>query len=65
VLLKGESPIKFQAIELAQLQGLLNSPEHVAELHLCSLQVLEDDDLALKATSPPGYHVNNIARELQ
>jgi len=49
VLLKGESPIKFQAIELAQLQGLLNSPEQVAELHLCSLQVLEDDDLALSS----------------
>jgi hypothetical protein len=49
VLLKGESPIKFQAIELAQLQGLLNNSEQVAELHLCSLQVLEDDDLTISS----------------
>jgi hypothetical protein len=49
VLLKEESPIKFQAIELAQLQGLLNNSEQVAELHLCSLQVLEDDDLNISS----------------
>ena len=49
VLLKEENPIKFQAIELAQLQGLLNNSEQVAELHLCSLQVLEDDDLNISS----------------
>jgi hypothetical protein len=56
VLLKGESPIKFQAIKLTRLQGLLNSPKQMAELHLCSLQVLEDDALALSSLTIKQHH---------
>ena len=47
VLLRGENPIKFQAIKLEQLKGLLNNQKQLAVVHLCSLRVLDEEAYSL------------------
>lgn len=39
-LLKGEDPVKFQAIKIEQLSSLVGNRKQVVEYHLCSLRIL-------------------------
>jgi len=63
VLLRGENPIKFQAIKLEQLKGLLSNQKQLAEVHLCSLRILDEDEFTLSSvTVAPPPHLNKDHR---
>jgi hypothetical protein len=63
VLLRGENPIKFQAIKLEQLKGLLSNQQQLAEVHLCSLRFLDEDEFTLSSvTVAPPPHLNKDHR---
>ena len=63
VFLRGENPIKFQAIKLEQLKGLLSNQQQLAEVHLCSLRFLDEDEFTLSSvTVAPPPHLNKDHR---
>jgi len=66
VLLRGENPIKFQAIKPEQLKGLLSNQKQLVEVHLCSLQILDEDDFTLSSvTVAPPPHLSRDNRIIE
>jgi predicted transcriptional regulator len=49
VLLKWENLVKFQAIKIEQISSLVGNHKQVAEYHLYSLRIIEDDDYIINS----------------
>jgi hypothetical protein len=44
ILLQGDTPVKLQTIGFEQFNSLINNPNQLVEVNLCSLRVIEDSD---------------------
>ena len=44
ILLQGDTPVKLQTIGFEQFNSLINNPNKLVEVNLCSLRVIEDSD---------------------
>jgi len=49
VLLKWENLVKFQAIKIEQISSLVGNHKQLAEYHLYSLRIIEDDDYIINS----------------
>jgi hypothetical protein len=67
ILLQGDTPVKLQMIGFEQFNSLINNPNKLVEVNLCSLRVIEDSDhfiSSMTTTLQPSLGNNSTIDEL-